>query len=107
MWSKAMVFNIHQLIAIGCRQVGLSYSALYGRYTCLNMSYMSYKVHDQCMQDIGHCQYQLISPNHMPHMQLQGKTLGGALIAVTDSIPVCAGAAISRQRGKQEQMFAQ
>ena len=76
MWSKAMVFNIHQLIAIGCRQVGLSYSALYGRYTCLNMLYLSYKVHDQCMQDIGHRQYQLISPNHMPHVQLQGKTLG-------------------------------
>ena len=52
---------------------GLFYYALYDTYICLNILYMSYKVHHQCMQDIGHRQYQLITHNQM---QLKGKTLG-------------------------------
>ena len=96
MWSMAMVFNIHQMIAIECRQVVFLFCIVW--YTIL------------CLPQWMNARYQLSAhKKHNGYMQLQKKRSKHqvALIAVTDHIPVCAGAAISRQRGKQEQMFAQ
>ena len=92
MWSMAMVFNIHQMIAIECRQVVFLFCIV--SYTMLSLPQWmnaSYQLSAHKAQWICSCIKKVKTPS----------------IAVTDHIPVCAGAAIRRQRSKQEQMFAQ